>query len=213
MSKQFQIYPRGFVGARLRSRITRSSGSSEITVAAVQNTFQITKAEDETIQGHPDIDRLWKRYLSEPILHINFDFRQECVKAALDAFGTKSFSDWVSAQRSSPAFGDLHEDFIDDLMRFALKGQRDTDLAVWANILNYRDVDAHANKTPSDVYVELHGAYQIGGAQTDTSDGQMPMAPELRNISTTSFLAQWHSRENGFDDMMRTMHILFGTVY
>lgn len=211
MSSKFQIYPRGFVGARLPTRIAKADESS-ITVAAAQNTFMISKVEDTVILGHPEVDRIWQRYCSAQSGQIDFEFREQALRLALKVFGTLSFSDWVSAQRASPSFGDMHEDFVDDIMHYIRTGRHHTDLMVWELLLNYQDRDIRPNKTVTDEYRKLHEPYSVGDQVLDRGDQPRRPPPEMLNLNLSNAIAAWHAHRGGFDDMMRTMHILYGTA-
>lgn len=188
---QMKLYPRGYLGAVLGQRIQRSSGLRESNQGFVQQRFSVLKDQNDFNVGNPTIDALYGRYVRDWDSMRNFEFREAILKAALAAFGTSDFRMWYSAQLQSPAAGDLHVRFLDDTLKFIDNNRRDVMLETWQRLLNAAGENALDSVELNDNALQFFG--------TDS--------PKLRDI-----LQRWCSRENGFQDLLGTLFILFGSA-
>lgn len=207
MSK-LQLYPRGFLGSRLGERIEKSgdgrqADSGGFILSAMQATFQLqSTGEGEKLVGNPDVDKLWKPYISQARNTMGNEFEDRVFLCALSAFGTHSFMKWVYSQQASPSYGFMHRDFIDDTLRFIMTGERHMAITAWMSLVEHNDSGDYRSAAPSEMMQKFlkYENFKYPPNSDDFSDLKLP-----------AVIAAWISHENGFSDMMASLHILFGT--
>ena len=212
MRNELSLYPRGFFGAHRREILQHHVGKKRsedgLAITQVQNTFQLVKFEsDDDIRGSSIIDSIWKSYLGDAKNTLTLDFEEEVYKAALNAFGVTNFLYWVKAQYSSPTFGILHSDFIDDMLRFILTGERNIASITWNTMIEPGDRKIHNVPAPSEMLSRFKKEF-IGTACHSTY---------VENDEVKAFIAiptiveAWCAHQGGYDDMIITLNTLFGT--
>lgn len=200
MSK-LMISPRGFVGAGILTRDRQDSSTGLTNVASV---FERLTGADEQHPYNGVVQELYKEYDANPNVVMSMEFRDRLLKAAIAAFGTHSFWIWYENQFRSPLVESTHLNFIDDTFNFIMCGERQFHHAVWLRLLENDQVArervitvSHAGVKATDRAVEYFGL-------TRNQPG-----PTINN-SVIQAIQMWSSRDGGFDDMVRTLHVLFG---
>lgn len=189
-SQGARLYPRGFIGGIPAERVVRMN-KPPADAPSLMHLFQIKNYHnaDTTTYSNHEVEALYATYLKQVGEVTSFAFRKKVLSVALRAFGTKDFQEWIIQQRSSPASGELHRRFIRDIVRFLSGKRRELSLQVWAGLLNI-DEDG-GNTTPDPEVEEFFAIY--------------PHAHDLRHT-----LQFWCSQNGGIEDLLQTLHLLFG---
>ncbi len=196
---QFKIYPRGFLGAQLRERVERSQRLQENNNGFMPVKFSSFKKPNGVDDINHEVESLYASYIKRSADSTSFEFRNKILHAALRAFGTPNFRFWFEAQFESPVLTDLHHRFLDDTLQFIRTGRRDQALETWAAIISISNNDDGAGKL-SEEAMDFFGI----------SGGGVTRYP--RDARIIGIVQDWCSQPNGIEDLLGTLHILFGAV-
>ncbi|WP_233875182.1 hypothetical protein [Paraburkholderia adhaesiva] len=205
----FRLYPRGFLGKILPPRLVVKPRPFDVRIRTTP-IAGIVVPQQITADANAAVEMLYAQYIKRAAATMSFEFREKILIVALDAFGTASFSDWYATQAESPSFGDTHQRFLDDTLRFIRHGRRNLSLEAWASFL-----------LPSEGGTRPVGASEFGdAAESSEVAGEffsyMQSAQPVTAGATTVLLAdviqQWTSRPGGIEDLLGTLHLLFGNL-
>ena len=195
----FKIYPRGFLGASLGERIERALKPFEDRLLTQQYRVDLFQMPTPTVEVNSNVEALYVEYVKNGGATAAFEFRERILHSALAAFGTSNFSYWFTEQHRSPATGDLHRRFLDDMLRFIRTGQREMSLENWHSILNLSDLDG--NITPLSEYAnEFFGISSHGYNR------------QPRNTDLIEVIQDWCAQPGGIEDMLGCLHVMFGNI-
>lgn len=192
---QVVIYPRGYLGYDIGLPVRVEGGNTKENI--LQNAYLNKKVSgrDRTVISNTDIEHLYKSLLQAAWIPNDFKFRKRVLRAALQAFGTKSFYDWCELQTQSAYFSDTHKQFLNDTFSFIASGQRSVGLHSWMALIDQR---------PAPVRL-AHNDYNY------RAYFKMEQASLLRRPFTVAeTIKAWCSQPGGLEDMLITLHILFG---
>lgn len=191
--KQVVIYPRGFAGfdIGLPIRITKPT-TNALFKTILHNTSGIR--ENKNVVSNTDVEALWKGLRNGNKFMSNEKFREAILIAALNCFGTKDFYEWVSLQANNQYLGIEHIRFINDTFNFIRTGQRALNISFWLQLL----------AGPSDV-----GPQSDASINMDYFGSNKPLH-RRENSMVKDTIIKWVSQPDGFEDLLGTMHILFG---
>lgn len=180
MTNLLQLYPRGYLGE-----------------AFVSGQAALDPSRPKKPSAHPNVEALYDQYIKRIGATTSFEFRRQVLAVALKAFGTSNFEIWVSSQRQSPLIGDTHNNFIDDTIRFISEGRRDLCVENWDALITSAD---HGERLTghTEIAKEFFGFPSSG-------HHRYPRNRELIDV-----IQLWCSRPGGIEDMLCTMHVLFG---
>jgi hypothetical protein len=194
---QLRLYPRGFLGAEIAPQIERTPKPFLENITRAQFHVQDFKTMESDLFANPHVENLYAEYIKQSARTESFEFRKKVAQVALQAFGTMNFEFWYSAQHRVPACGDLHNRFLTDTLRFIQEGRREMSLETWQNLVTITDEGD-----------------QVGGlsdyAKSFFGIGNGHFQPARFNTQLTEVLQMWLSKPNGQDDLIGTLHILFG---
>lgn len=191
--KQVVIYPRGFAGfdIGLPIRVTKPTNAA-IFKSILHNNSSLR--ENKNVMSNTDVEGLWKGLTNGNSYISNESFREAILISALNAFGTKNFYEWIDLQINNQYLGNDHVRFINDTFNFIKTGQRSLNIAFWLQLLAGNN-DNNGNR----VKVNL--------------DNFFPSNRPLHLRDTTlvkDIIIKWVSQPNGFEDLLGSLHILFG---
>lgn len=189
----FKVYPRGFLGAKLQDRVQRDTALVQNNMGFIPVKLSAYKRSNGINDFNHTIEELYAAYIREEAGVTGFDFRERALKAALHAFGTHWFDVWFLSQLKSPFVGPTQRDFLDDCLRFLRGERRHMFLENWAPLLTIEN--AEGEQKPSKITTEY---FMLKG----TGRG--------RKVHLEEALQDWCSKPNGFEDLLGTLHLLFG---
>lgn len=197
MFGEFKIYPRGFLGANLGIPITKILKPYEDKLTSHQyHTDMFNSTKDNGAGCNPNVEALYAHYIKNSADTNSFTFHEKVLTVALAAFGTTDFGYWFKQQHNSPATGDLHRRFLEDTLKFISTGRREMCLENYCALLTLSDIDGNICELTD--FAKDFFKYSGSGQDEVTT---------LINI-----IQKWCSQPNGFEDMLGTLHILFGNV-
>lgn len=134
----------------------------------------------------------WKNYL-----HVTrpLEYRERIVRAAFKCFDCIAISQWTELQNLRPTLGRMHREFLTDTFMFVLYGRpRSVEVLQWARLL----------------FPESGNSYSFKMGSLLTSDTKRYPDVNPRDLEITSLLCLWLQRPDGYIDMLKTLHVIFG---
>lgn len=143
----------------------------------------ITSVRDERIRD------LYLEYTTFPTRAVYWDFQKRVLQEALRLFGGNY--NWFIMQDTNAQRTDWNYKFLLDTIRFIATGRRELSIHSWPMMITDEPVA---------------GQQLIGGR----ADIQKLFKTLALATSTEAMLQKWCMQPKGFDDLMFTLHILFG---
>lgn len=193
----FKLYPRGFLGAMLESRVEHEARTQEGSHGFVNQTASVMRNQNDFQHTNPAVETLYGQQINRAPGVLSFEFKRSVLRTALNAFGTPMFDFWFTMQFRSPAAGEMHLRFLDDTLRFIQTGRREMALETWAALL--QPDEPKVNGAQLSEYAKEFFGIPSGGYNRHP-----------RNRKITEVIQSWCSQPNGLEDLLCTMHVLFG---
>jgi hypothetical protein len=190
------LYPRGFIGFDTGLITDKTVGVDMDDWIKSIKLNKPVMAPVSPYKGIPEVDSLWNQYQTESKFITSFDFREQILKTALTAFGTLSFFDWCNLQNKNVYFTALHKRFLNDTFSFIEEGKRSISIMTWRSLLTMK---ASTSQDKEEMYL-MNQFFRM--------DSQ---AFNRRSFRLSDNLVDWCRQENGFEDLLMTTHILFGS--
>lgn len=140
-------------------------------------------------QGHRDVDRLLDYLFSGKVNNKGFSFYREVFPVAMSLFG--DFPTFLRTQKNNPFLYGYNYEFLLDTLKFIQTGCRKVSIHNWKPLLAE--------------WAEPHSDHR-----QRASSGQLD---KLTRYSGVEIVAQWCSHPGGFDDMVMTMGLMFGSSF
>jgi hypothetical protein len=198
-SAGFILYPRGFFGAELKPSIKKHINPFSSEVKRLQPSVSLfhNNRSGDPVKVNEDVEALYAQLISREETIDDFVFREAILNCALSAFGTQQFDFWYSQQQYIPSAGNLHREFLEDILQFISTGTRCMHLQTWNDLINSNDT-GHRQTVLSEKAMAFFGVSSNG------------LRRESRNSRLVDVLIAWTSQPGGFMDLLFTLHILFG---
>lgn len=197
-----KIYPRGFLGAQMGPRIEKKTNPIAGAMGRLAFNQVDYQTSTTTVDANPNVEALYSQYIRNVpgVLSSNFD--ELVLIVATSAFGTPDFYHWFQQQLRSPVAAQAHRDFLDDTLRFILTGKRHLQVELWGNLVS---LDDSGDKTPimSEMARQFFHTYQMGN--------NIPQVDKYSR-SLDHVLQRWLSQPGGKEDLLNSLHVLFGNV-
>lgn len=141
-----------------------------------------------------DVSKLYQEWSADSTLLRKFEFRERLLLAAIQSFGTNSFYDWVQLQSKPETTGNLHLQFLLETLDFIARGERQLNVVQWLSLLN-ADVKTRSVNFEFDKYFDQskHNKTIFG------------------NAGMVYILQEWTSRVDGFQDLLISLQVIFGS--
>ena len=195
-----RLYPRGFLGRTLPPRLVVKPRPFDVRIRTTP-VAGIVVPQQNTADANAAVEMLYAQYIRRAAATMSFEFREKALIAALDAFGTVNFRDWYETQSESPSFGDTHQRFLDDTFRFIMHGRRNLSLESWASFL-----------LPADGGTRPAGASEMAAEFFNAMQSTQPVGVGPTPVLLADVIQQWTSRPGGIEDLLGTLHLLFGNL-
>jgi hypothetical protein len=137
-------------------------------------------------QGDDAVTALYREYEIGDKDTRGLNFRYRVFDCALRLFG--DFREWMMVQRNNPNMVGYNLEFLRDTLQYIFKGTRQMSPMVWGDLVKETDdfTDQPHHLTHEDLRL-----------------------PE--NITTAQLLQLWCSRKGGFEDLLQTLNVFFGS--
>ncbi|TXI10402.1 MAG: hypothetical protein E6Q68_08300 [Polynucleobacter sp.] len=196
-----RVYPRGFMGSATKDAPMRTAKGGGFTVS------QLYRADSNQLEPlgstNPEIDSLYQLMSTTPLVIGDIGFKEKVISEALVAFGTDHLSSWVDYQNKSPYLGDLHKEFITDTLCFIATGKRRMSLFTWISLLDDKGRNDGKNlsvKEPRGLVTEYEK-----NMISSWFEGHGRLKPHI-----VDSINEWLMQDNGLNDLVVTLAILFG---
>lgn len=135
----------------------------------------------------PEVEALYKLFINRTVSTTSWQFRARVVTCAARLFG--NFHQWLALQAVGNDFiYDLNFEFLKDTVQFIRTGHRDMSVFNWQELLM-----EHPDARPGAASPRRLDEFRL----TDSA--------EFENV-----IGMWCSKEGGFEDMICTVHVLYG---
>lgn len=145
----------------------------------------------EIRQGDPRVHDLFVEFTNFPKLAITWEFQKRVINLAQDLFAGEY--SWFIRQDANAMLTDQNYAFVLDTIRYIATGTRKFSIHTWPTLLSY------------DVPIV-----------TESVEGRREIYFLMEKLTvatqTEKFIAQWLSHKDGFNDLMYSMHMLFGNI-
>lgn len=147
--------------------------------------------------ANAQIDLLWLKALSMSAECKTFEFKELIIKASLTAFGTDSFSEWLSVQYQNPEYTKMHHRFIDETLQYIQNGtKREMSVNNWTVLLTSNVVENNTEK-----YTDVQQKFLLSNV-----NGKLNIHLSIREL-----ILMWLRQKNGINDLMGSLFIMFGS--
>lgn len=155
--------------------------------------FRIDAERDQKASaGDSEVEVLYRWFITRKVNPDAWDYRVKVLAAALRLFGP-NFAKWAALQqRDNPYVYEHNYDFLSDTYGYLAGNDRKLMLQSWEELL-----------------MEYPSAVVLNTLQNRYSEDPVSVLPSPKTVDV---LQAWCSRENGFEDLVYTLHILFGTA-
>lgn len=145
----------------------------------------------EMRQGDPRVHALFVQFTNEPKKAVTWEFQSKVVTLAQELF--EGEYNWFIRQDSNALMKDQNYAFVLDTIRFIATGRRKFSIHTWPALVSYE--------------VPLISESVQGRREIFFLMEQLAVPTQ-----TNAFLQRWLSWPDGFNDLVYTMHLLFGSV-
>lgn len=141
-----------------------------------------------------EVDELYKEFQANRSNLRDFEFRERILKIATLMFGKTGITDWVDIQNKYAKVPHTHLEFIIDIARFIISGKRQMSMAVWENFITHNSTGPFTSIDKSE---ELRVLIKDNKA--------------IFNGHMSIVLNEWVSQVGGYEDLLYTLWLIFGT--
>lgn len=187
-SIKLKIYPSGFLGS------ADVASTEPLDIVAIKHRLFDNSALGN-VSAHTanrEVSSLWEDCIAGDPEYRSFDFRVKIINAALAAFGTVTFRDWVLAQSESPYHTEYQQRWIHETVDYVFNDKRrQFTYNVWFPLIT----TGHADRA---------------GINTDLVKSVIGTGAPYEHLPLRDFIQMWVSRERGVDDLLESLNLLFG---
>ncbi len=139
-------------------------------------------------EGDQSIELLYKQFIDRSTNTNTWPFTRTVLLNALRVFG--DFRDWLDDQKSNPNIVGYNRQFLADTLCFIETGKRELSVHSWFDLVSEGGASHHAHAVPQRLL-----------------DSKQLLAS---SESSLELLQKWIAQPNGLEDLLNTMHLLFG---
>lgn len=187
------LYPRGFYGYDAGLPKIDTTPSAYDTALALMYRKNIRHGTKDLVTND-EVNKLYQLAISHGPGVNTIAYRERLLLVALKAFGTTSFYDWCKLQDENENLNGTHVRFLNDTLQFIAKGTRSTSISNWERIVSTK-AKRLATSGQQFLYKDFFKLNQV--------------ALFRRPLSITNTIQSWVSQPGGYEDLVRTLYILF----
>lgn len=180
----------GFVTLSSKEILNDQKSSDPFVITANMINRVTAKKDEEQALFHGPITEYYRLNRDKVRTLKEFDEKQRVIEFAISVFG-KSFRYWYAAQKFSKCFSERHQGYIDDTFNFILGGNRKLANESWYRLLDDTRVQ-QSSYIPDRLF---HNPNKTG-----------PFIPN----DIVEVLILWVSRENGVNDLLESLYVIYG---
>lgn len=142
-------------------------------------------------EGDAEVQELYMQFTHFPTQTVYWEFRKKVIDAAKRLF--KGNYNWFIRQDANPLIESYNYQFLLDTVRYIATGHRRFSIHAWPMLLATE---------PSAGAELINGRYDI-----EQLFKEVQLSTDLDKM-----IKAWVSRPGGIDDLMYSLHLLFGTI-
>jgi hypothetical protein len=194
-----KIYPRGFAGRELPIRLAERPKPYELRIRSAKQIGMVVPT-TQVLDANQVVETLYSQYIKRSADTLSFEFREAVLIAALKAFGNLNFYSWYMTQLNLSTIGEDHVRFLGDICRFIQTGTHEYRLETWATLLK----PSSEGLRPFAPCEQAKSFFcMAGGGYT---------ALDVSQYSLTNVIQRWCAQPQGIEDLLGTLHLLFGNL-
>ncbi len=139
-------------------------------------------------EGDQSIELLFRTLVDRTTNTRSWPFYESVLTNALRLFG--DLNDWFKEQLSNPNLIGYNRQFIHDTINFIEGGQRELPVRTWYDLVSEGGAGHHAHAIPQRL-----------------QDNKLLLRASEPSLE---LMQKWVSQPNGLEDLLNTMHLLFG---
>lgn len=143
------------------------------------------------------VQQLFVTMAADPKIFSSFDYREAVLKKAISLFGecfNGNFIEWFRIQKESPTFSYLHQRYLNETLLYVFsRTPRKMSHNNYSRMLHVGANNAIFATSKDDIEADLDHSLM-----------------SLRNAGVVSLLENWTESVEGLQDMVATMHVIFG---
>jgi hypothetical protein len=198
-----KVYPSGFAGSADVEQ-TKPLDIKEVA-NALMNVSVIREQNPHT--ASVNIIELWLESISGVNTKNNtFEFKERILKAALVAFGTTTFLEWINIQiNDNPSFGDNHYAWLNETILYVYGGKpRQMSFNNWLMLLN-----SNSTRYDGEKYSNIIKAY-IFNEKVTNLPSLLYDTTTRENDDIPNLILNWVRQPGGINDLLASLNVLFG---
>lgn len=185
------VYPRGFYGYDIGLPVQTQNTDLKKIMSSIRYNGNIESK--RAVISNQALESLYQKLFTGPGTK-SMDFREAALITALSCFGTNNFYYWCQLQNNNPYFTDMHKRFLNDTFNFIRTGQRQVNINAWDALVTIK----RANVIDQATKFEYEKFFNSAAA-----------AIFNRATGVKQTVQSWVSQPGGFDDMIRSLRIVF----
>lgn len=195
LGKNLILYSRGFAGSAAEATMASHRKKSK----TILSVFDLSHEEIEQSVVNEQVVRAFNQLARRQVDTTDFDWRENCIRVIIRAFGTLDAKEWITACERSPLFTETHAEFIEDWINYCITGRRKLPIWTWERMIA---PGANEPSRPNRVKAEVVASIPRGHSRILNVDTGSKNMHELISLSL--------ARPGGFTDLLMTANILFG---
>ncbi len=198
-SDALKPYPSGFLGSNVVNQTEKQSDVEKIKLSLDHFFGKREVGNNSNYTSSLDVNIYYTQYINNTESTHEFSFIEDVIKIALKVFGTQTFAQWLSTQSNHKFFTKDHHRFIEETIELVTTGKkRKYSFNVWNILLTSEKTDTNTPK-----FTPIQQDYLYAPNITN---------PVFNNTTKTikQFILDWLKQEDGFDDLLNSLFILFG---
>lgn len=144
-------------------------------------------------QGYEAVNKLYIEYVNFPRRVRYWNYRKKVIDLALKVLSAHGDTNWFLLQVLNTGLHKQNQAFLKDTVRFIATGRRRISINAWPVLVT------------SEVASEVGSSPEIDLAETLKEFGYD------YNTSNANLVQRWCSQPNGFNDLICTLNILYGS--
>lgn len=142
-----------------------------------------------------EVEILMTEWKNDPKVFKPFEFRERIIDTAVACFATPSMKHWLELQYYKPTLGKLHREMLLDTVNFVVNGEdRKVEAFQWSRLL----------------FPEAGYSLDFDNVKAVLSSDRAKNFQYGHLADTLSFIHQWVMRPDGYVDLLKTLHAIFG---
>lgn len=139
--------------------------------------------------------QIWENYTSGAPEVKTFEFREFVLRNAVKVFGRDYLYDWIEQQKISPNWDEYHQRWICETLEYVFRNRpRQFSPSNWIALLSAtpaKEVRNQDNRLVSEIFFDKE---RIG-----------------ENFTMTQFFIEWLKQPRGFEDLVESLFVLYGS--